>query len=88
MAAAVSCARSISLYPSRSNPTVNVSRSGRCSAASAQIAAESMPPDRNAPSGAWLRRWTATESRIAARIARGVDSLGWRAGRRSARQKR
>ena len=88
MAAAVSCARSISLYPSRSNPTVNVSRSGRCSAASAQIAAESMPPDRNAPSGAWLRRWTAIESRIAARIARGVDSLGWRAGRRSARQKR
>ena len=35
-----------------------------------------------------LRRCTATESRIAARIARGADSLGSRAGRRSARQKR
>ena len=61
---------------------------GRCSAASAQIAAESIPPDRKAPSGASLRRWTATESRRTSRIAGAESTAGAPAGRRSARQKR
>ncbi len=47
-----------------------------------------MPPDRKAPSGASLRRCTATESRIAARIASALPWLGAGAGRRSARQYR
>ena len=55
-ASAVSCACSISLYPDQANPAVNVSMPGRVSAASAQIADESTPPDRNAPTGTSLRK--------------------------------
>src|ERR1700727_3631440 len=49
---------------------------GFVSAASAQIAAESTPPDRNAPTGTSLRRWAATEPRSAASTRSGVSGEG------------
>ena len=47
IAAADSAATSISLKPSRSKPVVKVSSFGLCRLASAAMAVESMPPDRN-----------------------------------------
>jgi hypothetical protein len=85
-ASAVSMARSISLYPSRSNPTVKTGRPGQDSAASAQRVAESTPPDRNAPTGTSPRRCIRTESRSAARIFSGLLDEGDLAGRNSGRQ--
>ena len=55
-------------------------------AAIAQMAAESTPPDRNAPSGTSLRRWAVTESRSAARMRSGVSAAGDLAGRSTGRQ--
>jgi hypothetical protein len=47
---------------------VNVTSPGSCSFASAAIAVESRPPDRNAPTGASLVMCAATESRRTAAI--------------------
>ncbi len=70
MAAADSAATSISEYPSRSNPVVKVSRSGLCRLASAAMAVESMPPERNAPTVTSARMCFSTESSRAAAISR------------------
>ena len=67
---------------------MKVASPGIDSAASAHSVAESTPPDRNAPTGASLRRWTATESRSAARIFSGEADEGDLAGRSSGRQYR
>ena len=50
------------------------------------MVAESIPPERNAPSGTSLRMCTATESRTAARIFSGDFDDGDLAGRSSGRQ--
>ena len=68
IAAADSAATSTSEKPSRSNPVVNVIRSGLYRLASAAIAVESMPPDRNAPTVTSARMCLATESSITAAI--------------------
>ena len=56
------------------------------SAAIAQMAAESTPPDRNAPTGTSLRRWAATEPRNAASTRSGLSGAGDRADRSIGRQ--
>src|ERR1700758_4295222 len=61
---------------------------GLVSAAIAQIAAESTPPDRNAPTGTSLRRWAATEARSAASTRSGVSAAGDLADRSIGRQYR
>ena len=70
MASADSAATSISEYPSRSKPVVKVMRSGLCCLASAAIAVESMPPDRNEPTVTSARMCLATESCRASAIFR------------------
>ncbi len=70
MAAADSAATSISEYPSRSKPVVNVNRFGLCRFASAAIAVESMPPDRNEPTVTSARMCFSTESSSASAIWR------------------
>src|SRR6202023_2507024 len=59
---------------------------GLDSAAIAQIAAESTPPDRKAPTGTSRRRWAATEPRSAASTRSGVSGAGDLAGRSIGRQ--
>src|ERR1700742_3431583 len=61
---------------------------GLVSAAIAQMAAESTPPDKNAPTGTSLRRWAATEPRKAASTRSGVSGSGDRADRSTGRQYR
>src|ERR1700756_4847358 len=61
---------------------------GLDSAGIAQIAAESTPPDRNAPTGTSLRRWAATEPRSAASTRSGVSGAGDLADRSTGRQYR
>ncbi len=51
IASADATATSTSEKPSRSKPVVKVISRGLCRMASAAIAVESMPPDRNAPDG-------------------------------------
>jgi hypothetical protein len=58
-----SCATSISLYPGTSYPTVKVRIFGLNSRASAATAVESMPLDRNAPTGTSERMCIRTLSR-------------------------
>src|ERR1700753_1482113 len=54
--------------------------------ATAQPAAESTPPDRNAPTGTSLRRWAVTEPRSAASTSSGVSGAGDLADRSTGRQ--
>jgi len=70
IAAADCAATSISLKPSRAKPVVNVSSLGLCRLASAAIAVESMPPDRNAPTVTSARMCFSTESSSASAISR------------------
>jgi len=67
---------------------VNVGSPGSACAAMAQIAAESTPPERNAPTGTSLRKCAPTESRSAVRMRSGVSADGDLAGRRTGRQYR
>ena len=69
MAAADSAATSISEYPSRSKPVVNVRRFSLWRRASAAMAVESIPPDRNDPTVTSARICFATESSRAAAIS-------------------
>ena len=68
--AADSCATSISEYPGTSYPTVKVRMFGLNSRASATTAVESMPEDRNAPTGTSDRMWMRTLSRRVAWMRR------------------
>jgi hypothetical protein len=65
---AESWATSTSEYPSTSVPTVKVRMLGLNSRASATTAVESMPLDRNAPTGTSERMCTRTLSRSVSRI--------------------
>ncbi len=69
IASADAAATSTSENPSRSNPVVNVIRSGLCRIARAAMAVESMPPDRNAPTVTSARMCLATESSSTAVIS-------------------
>ena len=69
MASAEATATSTSEKPSRSKPVVNVISRGLCRIASAAMAVESMPPDRNAPTVTSARMCLATESSSTAVIS-------------------
>ena len=69
IASAEATATSISENPSRSKPVVNVISRGLCRMASAAIAVESMPPERNAPTVTSARMCLATESSSTAVIS-------------------
>ena len=69
MASAEATATSTSEKPSRSKPVVKVISRGLCRMASAAIAVESMPPDRNAPTVTSARMCLATESSSTAVIS-------------------
>lgn len=69
ISSALSAATSTSEYPSRSKPVVKVISFGLCRMASAAMAVESMPPDRNEPTVTSARMCLATESSSAAAIS-------------------
>ena len=69
IASAEATATSISENPSRSKPVVNVISRGLCRIASAAIAVESIPPERNAPTVTSARMCLATQSSSTAVIS-------------------
>ncbi len=69
MASAEATATSTSEKPSRSKPVVKVISRGLCRIASAAMAVESIPPDRNAPTVTSARMCLATESSSTAVIS-------------------